>query len=115
MTTTPCDAQVPLNVIQHCGTVLGLMNAWSTTPGLAQYARDQVNDQTYDVIAEYVILRDAIISCRDNLMGFFPKDANAWILYQTIQPSGRIQNRTFTAAQLAAAIPFIDAAASAIS
>jgi len=108
MQQSSCDAQVPLSVIQHCGQVIDLMAGWAATPGLAQYARDQVNNQSYDVAAEYTTMRDTIIACRDSLIAMFPKDGGGFILWQTIQPTGVLQNRTFTAAQLAAAVNEMD-------
>lgn len=44
----------------------------------------------------------------DNLVAMFPKDGNGFLLYQTMNASGVISTRTFTAAQVAAAVALID-------
>lgn len=113
--TVDCKADVVLNMIQHCGIVIGSMNAWASTPGLAAYAQEQVNNPAYDVVAEFQAMRAALVDLRDYLIGAFPKDANGWILYQSIQASGIVAVRTFTAAQLAAALAKIDAVIASIA
>lgn len=109
------DAWVPIQVIQHFGQVVILMNAWAATPGLAQYARDQVADQSYDVVAEFTAMRNAMVSARDNLIAMFPKDGNGFLLYQTFNLDGTLSTRTFTAAQVAPAVTLIDTVIASIS
>lgn len=108
MVAATCSAGVPLSVIQHLGQVSVLMAGWAATPGLANYARDQVDDPTYDVVAEFNAMKSAIDSARDTLIGMFPKDASDWILYQKINPDGSLMTRTFNSAQLAGAVSQID-------
>ena len=109
-----CDAAQVLSMIQHCGTVLDLLAGWAATPGLAEYAKAQVNDPTYDVGAEYVVMRDALVALRANIMAMFPKDAGGFLLYQTFRADGQLQSRTFTAAQVSAVLPLVDAVIAAI-
>ena len=118
MQQASCDALVPIAVIQHLGTVVGLMNGWASTPGLAAYAQSQVNDPSYDIVAEFTAMRNAMVSARDTLIGMFPKDATGpnggYVLWQSINASGQLVNRTFTAAQLAGAVTQVSAVISAI-
>ena len=41
------------------------MTARAATPGLAAYAKDQENDQSYDVVAEFNVMRAAIVATED--------------------------------------------------
>lgn len=114
MQQSPCDSQIPLNVIQHCGINIARMDAWAATPGLVSYATAQVNDPSYDIVAEYQAMRSAMVSCRNDLMAMFPKDATGYLLYHTLDVDGRVQSRSFTAAQLAAAVVRMDAVIASI-
>lgn len=107
-------ATVPLAVIQHFGQIIPSINALVLTPGLAQYAKDQTNDPSYDVVAEFNTMRNAMNSARDSLIATFPKDGNGFILYQTINANGTIATRTFTSAQLAAAVALVDSVIASI-
>jgi hypothetical protein len=114
MQQATCDASVPLAVIQHLGTVVSLMNAWAATPGLAAYAQSQVNDPAYDIVAEFNVMRDAMVTARDTLIAMFPKDGSGFILWQTINVNGGLVNRTFTSAQLAGAVTQVNSVIAAI-
>ena len=73
----------------------------STIPGMAQYARDQEDDQSYDVVAEFaamVALIDAVLA---NIIATFPTDADDFLLEKKFAPDGTYTFRTFTGAQLA--------------
>jgi acetolactate synthase regulatory subunit len=111
--TAMVQATVPseraLAVIQHFGQVVAIMDALAATPGLAEYAKAQVNDPAYDVAAEYIAMRNAMVAARDDLMGRFPKDGGGFLLYQTLTIEGVIQHRTFTAAQMAPVVTLMDA------
>lgn len=103
------SADTVIAVIQHAATVLPRLEIWSTAPGLLQYAQQQEGDPTYDVQAEYVVMRNAIRDLRDTLIALFPKDGSGFLLYQRLNADGTIDYRTFTAAQLAATLPLFDA------
>ena len=115
MVAPTCNSGIPVAVIQHLGQVDGLMTTWAATPGLAAYARAQYDDPLYDVVAEFTVMKTAITSAKDTLIAMFPKDANGFILYQTIQPNGSISFRTFTAAQLAGAVAQTDSVIATIA
>jgi hypothetical protein len=71
------------------------------TPGLAAFARDQKNNQTLDVVAEF----NAVIAAIDNVTGWiatnFPKDAATQaLLERTLEVDGPVE-RTFTTVQTA--------------
>ena len=102
------SALIALEVIERLGQVIASMNALATTPGLAVYARDQVNDQSYDVAVEFDAMRVAMVAAKDNLAASFPKDASGFLLYQTLNANGTRATRTFTSAQMVSAVAAID-------
>lgn len=114
MTQASVSVTSPLTVIRHIASALPILSTLSATPGLAVYAKSQVDDPTYDIAAEYVVVRNAMQACMDNLVSLFPKDASSWLLYQKYNVDGTVSNRTFTAAQMATALPFIDQVIAAI-
>jgi len=109
------SAQVPFAVIQHLAFIVPVINALAATPGLAQYAKDQVNDPAYDIAAEFTAMRNAMVLARDNLIALFPKDGSGFLLYQTLNADGTVATRNFTAAQVSSAVPLIDDVLSTIS
>jgi hypothetical protein len=108
MVAPTVSATVPLGVITHLAGVIVRLDALSGTPGLPQYAKDQQNNQAYDVAAAYTNMRQQMLAVRDNLIAMFPKDGNGFLLYQTLSAAGVISARTFTAAQVAPAVAAID-------
>jgi hypothetical protein len=114
MQAATCEAQVAINVVQHCGITLGLMDEWAETPGIAEHARAQFNDGAYDIVAEYQAMRAALVELRDGLMGMFPKNENDFLLYHSFAADGKVQARSFTAAQLAAAVRAVTSALATI-
>jgi hypothetical protein len=118
MVAANCDAQIPLSVIQHLGQVNALMTAQVALVGaspLTAYARQVTGSSTYDPAAEFTNTKNAMASAQTTLTNMFPKDGSNFILYQTIQADGTLLNRTFTSAQLAAAVSTIDSVIATIS
>lgn len=114
MVQATCSATVPFDVIQHFSVVIPRLNTWSATPGLAQYAKDQQNDPTYDVIAEFTTMRNAMNSALSGLVSLVPTSATFALLF-TINADGTLTWRTFTQAQLASAVSLIDSVIAAIN
>ena len=108
MTTSPVSATVPLAIIQHLATVIPQITTLAATPGLVEYARSQLNDPTYDVVAEFQAMRALMVSTLDNLITMFPKDGSGYLLYQTMNSNGILVTRIFGTAQLAPAVALID-------
>ena len=108
MVAPTVSASVPLAVIQHLSTVIPSLTTLAATPGLAAYAKTQLNDTNYDIVAESNAMRTGMVNTMANLITMFPKDGNGFLLYQTIDAAGVITTRTFTAAQVAPAVALID-------
>lgn len=94
-------------------------SAWfdeiKTTAGILQYAKDQEDDQTYDVAAEFNALIAAIDATILQLSTDLPKDGNDWLLVNKINANGTLVPRNFTAGALATTIANLDAIAAAVS
>lgn len=108
MQQATCDSAVVVSTIQHFSAVIANMAIWAATPGLTQYARDQENDQAYDVVAEYNAMNTAMVNARDSLISMFPtQGGSGYLLYQTMDAQGRITTRSFTSAQLVGAVTLL--------
>jgi len=79
-------------------------------PGIAQYARDQENDQTYDVVTEFNAMITAIEAVITNIYSSFPKDANNFLLEKKLLVDGTYEFRIFTGVQLSTLRGLITAA-----
>jgi hypothetical protein len=72
----------------------------ASTPGLTQFARDQKNNQTLDVVVEF----NAMIAAMDGITAWietnYPKDVGGFLLAKQFS-NGTIIDRMFTPAQTA--------------
>ena len=48
----------------------------AATPGIQQYARDQFDNQAFDIVTEFTTMRAAVIATRDWLVTNIPTGAN---------------------------------------
>ena len=84
-------------------------------PGIAQYAKDQENDQSYDFVTELNVLLSAMVDVRDTILGAIPKDGNDWLLERKLNADGSYTYRTYTGAALAPLIADLQAVSAAVS
>lgn len=91
-----------LGVQQLLGNAMVIWGQSVVTPGLDQYAKDQLDNDTYDIVAEITAVVDAATVLRDWINTNFPRDggSNA-VLLQTADVNGITTNLTFSTAQLA--------------
>lgn len=87
-----------LGVYSNLSSMKAQFTAAAGVSGLAQYAKDQKNSQSLDVVAEFTAMIAAIDTCRSWISTNFPKDGNGFLLSQTLGASGPV-DRTFTSAQ----------------
>lgn len=75
----------------------------ASVQGIAAYAQEQIADPTFDIVASYTDMVNAINSVTAWVIANFPKDANGFLLAKTFTAvnDGRTQDRTFTPAQTA--------------
>lgn len=78
----------------------GLLATAAATPGIAQFARDQKNNQSLDVVAEFNAMLAAIDGTTTWINTNFPKDGGGFLLERTLGVNSPI-DRTFTPAQTA--------------
>jgi hypothetical protein len=87
-----------LAMFSHLSNVKAQFSAAAGVSGLAQYAKDQKNSQSLDVVAEFTAMIAAIDTCRSWISTNFPKDANGYLLAATLGEAALV-DRTFTSAQ----------------
>lgn len=85
-----------------------------STPGIAQYAKDQEDDQVYDVATEFNALESSVNAAVTNLATSFPVDGNGYLLLLKLSGSDN-DWRMFTPAQLSALKADLDAIISSVS
>lgn len=86
----------------------------AAVPGIGQYAKDQENDQAYDVVAEFNALTSAIDEVVSFIVAAFPASVNGAIEEKSLNPDGSTSYLTFTAAQLGGLVTLLDAVIAAI-
>lgn len=75
------------------------LSSLESAPGLLQYARDQYDDQAFDIAAEFTAFRAAVASTIAWIDTNLPKSAGGrWLEVEEIV-SGRVIERTLTPAQ----------------
>ena len=68
-------------------------------PGIAQYAKDQEDDQNYDVVTEFNTMVNAASAVRDRVESDIPTAAGGWMNLQKFEADHTISTRAFTPAQ----------------
>ena len=88
-------------VIQIMSNLKSSIEVWDTVSslsGIAQYAKDQEDDQTYNVVAEFTTMRTEAVAARDWVITNFPA-SGGFIQKDTLELDGSITVRQFTPAQ----------------
>ena len=89
-------------VIQIMTNLKSSIEVWDTVSslsGIAQYAKDQEDDQAYNVVAEFTTMRTEAVAARDWVITNFPKSTGNFIEKDTLELDGAITVRQFTPAQ----------------
>lgn len=84
----------------------------TTIPGIGDYAKEQENDPTYDVAAEFTAMLALIDSVISTVTAGFPVDGSDFLLAYTFNPDGSQAPRAFTPPQtvtIRAALDALDA------
>jgi len=108
--TTPADVII--------GTGFDL-NSWRTAlqdaslSGIAQYARDQEDDQNYDVVGAFTAMTAAIDAYIAELVNVLPT-ANGFIQARTLNPDGTITVRQIPPAALTTLVSLLNAIVASI-
>lgn len=91
-----------ISVMAELSRAITRFTAVAATPGIVQYAKDQFDDQLYDIGADITAINGAITTLRDWVFSNFPKDAGsgAWLVSSFAQ-DGAVTELTFSTATLA--------------
>lgn len=90
------------------------MATYAAIPGIVQYAKDQENDQGYNIVTEYNALITEVDEVIASIETNFPTDASDWIQEKKFNGAGGYDYREFTPTQSAALIALIDDVIAAI-
>lgn len=81
----------------------------TTIPGIGDYAKEQEDDPTYDVAAEFTAMLALIDSVISTVTAGFPVDGSDFLLAYTFNPDGSQLARTFTSGQTASVVTALNA------
>lgn len=95
------DSEQILSVVDSLVSFKNNLNASAGVAGIVPYAKDQEDDQTYDIVTEFTALIALIDLAVTEVVTTIPTDGSGFLLIQTITASGTRVPRTFTAPQLA--------------
>jgi len=76
-----------------------LFNQVAQIPGIGQYAKDQIQDQTLNLGVEFNAMVSEITATKDWIVTNFPKDVNGYLQMVQFDVNGRFTIRTLTTAQ----------------
>ena len=87
----------------------------ASVSGIAAYAKDQENDQTYDVVAEFTSLVATIDAVVTEIETVFPKDGSGFLAVSKFGSSVNLEMGTFPAASLSSLRTLLNTVASQVS
>ncbi len=95
------SANAVIQVMTNLKSSIEVWDSVSSLSGIAQYARDQEDDQTYNVVAEFSAMRTEAVAAVDWVFNNFPKDNASpfYIIKDILETDGSITVRQFTPAQ----------------
>lgn len=93
------SANAVLQIMSNMKSSIELWDSVSSLPGIAQFAKDQQDDPDYDVVAEFLAMKNEAVATRDWVITNFPKSAGDFIEKDTLEADGAITVRFFTPAQ----------------
>ena len=89
-----------IRLMRLCDNAVVRWTAVAALPGIGQYAKDQLDDQTIDLAAEFLAMRTQAAALRDWIFNNFPKTGAGWLVY-TYTAGGEETDLTFSTVQLA--------------
>lgn len=98
---TDTNADQVIVIFHDCRRFKADFDSIKLIPGIAQYAKDQEQDQGYDVTAEFVALISAIEAVMAEIKNTFPVDADGYLLEKKLNAQGTYNFRQFTPTQTA--------------
>jgi hypothetical protein len=77
-------------IIERTKSALDEWASKKATPGLAAYARDQRSDVGYDIVAEFVVMENAVKAVRDAAIAIMPTDGSGRLSYEIMNAAGEV-------------------------
>ncbi len=114
----PRSASEFIQALSELKSTISAIDELLAQPAVPQWAKDNLDDQTYDLVLEIGSVRTAAIAVRDWIFTNFPKQLQGgteWWLISTYDVNGSQTVRSFTPAQTASLRPLLDAYSAAIS
>jgi hypothetical protein len=101
------NSQTILGVLAGLGSAHQQLLTLSATPGIVQFAKDQENDQAYDVAGEFTALLALMVDAATALAQAIPK-SGGYLLANTLDANGFQVPREFVPADLVAVVSALD-------
>lgn len=96
------EAGLLVNIVTRVRNGVEHWDAIAALPGMTQFARDQLNDQTLDIGIEFTTMRNAAAAVITWIFDNFPTSSPGGFLEkETLAANGVITQRTFTPANTA--------------
>ncbi len=109
------DSDQVLGTVDTMKLFKSQLNDVATIPGIGDYAKEQENDPTYDVAAEFIALLALIDAVITEVVSTFPVDGSGFLLAYTISPDGTQIARTFNVAAMVDLRAALDAVVAGVS
>ncbi len=97
----PTNATSILEYHRELKAKMDRMNFLASTPGMAQYAKDQFDDQLFDVVAEFNAMTLAFQDTLDWIRTNLPVSAGGFVEEKMIEADDSVTAKTFTVGQTA--------------
>lgn len=114
----PVSANVLLQMMDTMVRAKATLNAAAAVPGMAQYAKDQYNNQSLNIATEFTAMVNAIDTAATQIAANIPKGTagqGGWMLTQKFAADGSVTVRTFSTAETAAIVTALNTLAATIS
>ena len=81
---------------------LAVLDTYVSVPGLLAYARNELNDQTIDLVAAFTAMRTQLVATQDWIVANFPRDAADNLSVYAFDANKRFTDVNLTSGQLSA-------------
>lgn len=99
MAASPVSANRVVQVHRSFQRAIDRWNTIKGIPGIEQYAKDQEDDQTYDVTGEFNAMITAAEAVRDQVETDIPADGSGFLLLKQFDVGHDLTTRDFSPAQ----------------
>jgi len=93
-------SRVILNIASRMAGFRSIMDEARTAPGMGQWVKDEIDDQSIDIIADFNTMFAALDDVIAWIVTNFPNDGT-YILARSLLPTGQLSERQFTSGQTA--------------